>query len=1018
MVRRQKDDSQDLAGMPLTDESTALSPRQDFEAHLEADRFSLRLFLTHQGARISSASGFVPKALHELIQSQKNSVSFEKDLTEYLERSEPALPLHLRTASGAVRLFWDSSPCIAKTELDLSQGRVCIQRLLADKKNPDKPMRRFVRIGESLIADLDGARLMCLTDASGWYLADLLQETNGETQLASASFELSLGLYNEKRVSYPAEQRDSYLKDLLLKAEGSPATAKEGELSFRVTMERLPAGQAGAEGAPGMTLKGACFWDGQWFGLSANFFKYFEHLHVMRAGCLRKKPVKRHLAAAALRLLSERSELRAEKAIELELAQLSLDKASRWEAEEYLRRFFRMFVLHNTESLLVKRDGWHFVEADLRKFGQLFSELQRIFGGEPLDWLVQQEKNVSVAELFQNLRKLHARLEAAHIQLCYRDRPVKKARFRVSVGARKARTDWFEMLPEVRWGGRTLSPDEWRAIVENRGMIEESGEIWMLEEPSLKTLETLRELLRDGGIGKESSGPVRIPRLHVLDWLQLRRLGAELRLSPEEERFIRRLLRLEKLESVLLPQAFRGTLRDYQKEGYDWLAFLYRHGLGGCLADDMGLGKTVQAIAFLGGLREGRIVRPKQVARTHLVVVPPTLAFNWKREFENFYPDMDVREYGEVRGAALDGAEVILVTYESLRRDQKYFQRRKFGAVIFDEAQYMKNLSAKRTASARRLRCDFALTLTGTPLENHLGEYYSILDLSAPGLLGSYQDFRRRSLTDPLDRLKKRAEPFVLRRTKDKTLKELPPKTETEVYLRMSAKQNALYRTVVTQLRRDVRKAFDQKPASHASLSALTAILRLRQICASPKLLDRRVQERSPKIQYVLSKLREVVEENHSVLVFSQFTSFLDVLEEEIKIEKLDYYRMDGSTPKAKRKDLVDAFQCGAGAPIFLISLKTGGVGLNLTQASYVFHLDPWWNPAVEDQASDRVHRIGQKKNVFVTRLLMQHTVEEKIMALKKKKSDLYQRVLEDSAPKGSHEGVLSKEDFEFLLGT
>ena len=997
--------------MPLTDESTALSPKQDFEVHLEADRFSIRLFLTHHGARISSASGFIPKALHELIQSQKNSISFEKNLAEYLERSEPALPLHLRTESGVVRLFWDASPCIAKTELDLSHGRVRIQRLLADKKDPDRPMRRFTRIGESLVADLEGGRLLLLADSSGWYLADLLQEAHGEALPACSSFEISSGLFNDKRVSYPAEQRAGYLKDLVLKAGGEATLAEKGELSFRVTMERV-------EGVPEMALKGACFWDGQWFGLSENFFKYFEHLHVMRAGCLRKKPVKRHLANAALRLLSERSELRAEKAIELELAQLSLDATSRWEAGEYLRRFFRMFVLHNNESLLIKRDGWHFVEADLSKFGLLFSELQRFFGGELLDWLVQQEKKILVGVLFENLRKLHARLEVEDIQLCYRDRPVKKARFRVSVGARKTRTDWFEMRSEVGWDGRTLSPDEWRAIVENRGMIEESGELWMLEEPSLKTLETLRELVQDGRASKKENGPAQIPRLHVLDWLQLRRLGAELRLSPEDERFMRRLLRFEKLESVLLPQAFRGTLRDYQKEGYDWLAFLYRHGLGGCLADDMGLGKTVQAIAFLGGLREGKIVRPMQVVRTHLVVVPPTLVFNWKREFEKFYPDLDVREYGVVRGSALEGAEVILVTYESLRRDQKYFQRRRFGAAIFDEAQYMKNLSAKRTASARRLRSDFTLTLTGTPLENHLGEYYSILDLSAPGLLGSYQDFRRRSLTDPLDRLKKRAAPFVLRRTKDKTLKELPPKTETEVYLRMSVKQNTLYRTVVAQLKRDVRKAYEQKPASHASLSALTAILRLRQICASPKLLDRRAQERSPKIQYVLSKLREVVEENHSALVFSQFTSFLDVLEEEIKAEKLDYFRMDGSTPKSKRKDLVDAFQCGAGAPIFLISLKTGGVGLNLTQASYVFHLDPWWNPAVEDQASDRVHRIGQKKNVFVTRLLMQNTVEEKIMMLKKKKSDLYRQVLEGCGPKSVMTGALSKEDFEFLLGT
>jgi non-specific serine/threonine protein kinase len=328
----------------------------------------------------------------------------------------------------------------------------------------------------------------------------------------------------------------------------------------------------------------------------------------------------------------------------------------------------------------------------------------------------------------------------------------------------------------------------------------------------------------------------------------------------------------------------------------------------------------------------------------------------------------------------------------------------------------MKNIAAKRTASARRLECDFVLTLTGTPLENHLGEYYSILDISLPGLLGSYEEFKRLGFSDPIERLKKRAAPFVLRRTKDKTLKELPPKTENEVYLRMSPRQKALYQKVVSSVRRTVDKAFEQNTAPQASLTALTAILRLRQVCVSPQLVDRRIDERSPKIEFLLSKLREVIEEDHSALIFSQFTSFLDVLEEEIKKEKLDYFRMDGNTPKSARKSLVDAFQCGAGAPLFLISLKTGGVGLNLTRASYVFHLDPWWNPAVENQASDRVHRIGQKKNVFVTRILMERTVEEKMVVLKKKKAQLYREVLDGMLPKSGKAGLLTKEDFEFLL--
>lgn len=1029
---------------------TALS----FEVHLEPARRTVRLFLVQEGARVSAASGLVPKSLRELIQSQETSVSFEKDLEEFLEREGESLTLHLHTARGVLRMVWDSSALgIARTELDLSGGWVRIRKVVGDRNRPEETVHDLVRVGERLVGDLARNRLFRLSNTAGWYAADLLREVSYNPELVQADpgaltyepdpdappsatlpgarpagqtrtfeeisrpFEVTLACFNDKKIGYPVQQRSWYLKDLLLLADGRPREAAEGELSFRVTLERKSGGFA-------MRLAGACFWDGRRFDLSAGFFRYFDHLNAMRSGALRKKPVKKTLAEAALRLLSENSENRAEKAIELELAKLpSLDEPSRWEAHEYLRRFFRTFVLHEVENLLARSDGWFLVPADPRKFGALFSEVQALFGGELLDWLARQEKEVPLAELFAQLRALHARLSAKGIQLYYRQRPVRKTGLRVKVRAtRSTGMDWFKIHPQIRWGGRVLSREEWRAILENQGALEEADGLVMLEESSLKTLQALRELMSPPRVDRKREEEVqRSDRLHILDWVHLRRLGVEVELPPEDERLLRRLLRFEKMESRPAPERLRGQLRDYQKEGYDWLAFLYEHGLGGCLADDMGLGKTVQAIAFLGGLREGKILREGAGSSApHLVVVPSTLVFNWKREFENFYPDFDVREYPSREDPTrfLTGpAEVILTTYDIVRREQAFFRKQRFHTVIFDEAQYMKNLTAKRTASARCLRCDFVLTLTGTPLENHLGEYYSILDLSVPGLLGDYEDFRRRSLDDPLERLKKRAAPFVLRRTKDRTLKELPPKTETEVFLRMSQKQKALYHGVLTRAREDVKRAFAEKPAPQAAFSVLTALLRLRQICVSPKLLDARARERSPKIEYMLSKLRELVEEDHSALVFSQFTSFLDVLEEEIKVEKLDYLRMDGTTPKAKRKALVDAFQCGAGGPIFLISLKTGGVGLNLTRASYVFHLDPWWNPAVENQASDRVHRIGQKKNVYVTRLLMQHTVEEKIGMLKKRKTDLYRRVLEGLPPKGGKQGLLSREDFDFLLG-
>lgn len=1045
-----------------------LAVAQEFEVHVEPDRYtSIRIFLMQEGTRVTFASSVVPKVLRELIGAQKSSPSVERDLTDFLNQHGDRFDVHFHTEHGVVKTRWENSISLgAKTELDLTGGRIRVRKAVLDKDHPDVVVPEFARVGERLVVDLENNRLISLADTSGWYIADLLHESvssmtasapadpltyepeedpdpeaaflaqtytsvlkmssarssqDEKFQVSSEPFEIALAHFNDRKVSYPKEQRTGYLKDLILKVAGQPAEARESQLSFRVTLARKG-------GSSNMSVKGSCLWDGQWFDFGGNFFKYFEHLHSMRSSRLKRKPLKRRLAEAAFRLLFETDETRAEKTIELEMAKLSLeDPQARWEAEEYLRRFFKTFVMHEVENMLATREAWCWASVDHKKLGLVFSVVQETFGGDLLEWLERQEKEVAPLELFLHLRSLHARLGTHGIQLCFNQRSVQNARFRVKVGAvQKSGLDWFEVHPEVTWNGTPVSESEWRAILENQGILENGENLWVLDPQSLKTLEMMKELLRrpsrkNGPVGDPASAAAgrRVPRLHVLDWVHLRQWGAEVELAPENERWIRRLLSFETMGAKELPQRFRGQLRDYQKEGYEWLAFLYEHGLGGCLADDMGLGKTVQAIAFLGGIHEGKfsLLSKKPPQGPHLVVVPTTLVFNWKQEFQNFYPDLSVVEYtGSSRAGGLSGADVLLTTYDLMRREEKFFRGQRFHVVIFDEAQFMKNITAKRTASARGLKSDFVLTLTGTPLENHLGEYYSILDISLPGLLGPYEEFKRLGFSDPTDRLKKRAAPFVLRRTKDKTLKELPPKTENEVYLRMSPRQKALYQKVVSSVRRTVDKAFEQNSAPQASLTALTAILRLRQVCVSPRLLDRKIHERSPKIEFLLSKLREIVEEDHSALIFSQFTSFLDVLEEEIKKEKLEYFRMDGRTPKTARKSLVDAFQCGAGAPLFLISLKTGGVGLNLTRASYVFHIDPWWNPAVENQASDRVHRIGQKKNVFVTRLLMERTVEEKMVLLKKKKAQLYREVLDGALPKSGKAGFLTKDDFEFLL--
>lgn len=520
---------------------------------------------------------------------------------------------------------------------------------------------------------------------------------------------------------------------------------------------------------------------------------------------------------------------------------------------------------------------------------------------------------------------------------------------------------------------------------------------------------------------------VRVPRLQILDWIYLRNMGVKVRLSKEDEGLIERLNRFEKIEQRAIPENLAADLRHYQREGYYWLSFLYEHRFGACLADDMGLGKTIQGITLLAGIKEGKVKSVCHVNCPNLLVLPPTLLFNWENEIRRFYPDLKMHLYtGIERSMEFGESDVVLTTYGLVRRDIQKLKEIQFNVIVFDEAQAVKNIYADTTGAVRQLKGYFKLTMTGTPVENHLGEYYSILDLSLPGLLGEYDDFKsyiKMDASSPalagagsnIDLLLRRTRPFVLRRTKEKILKELPPKIESDIYLELTDKQKALYKKTVEMVKSTIDEAYHSKTAAQAQIIALTAILKLRQLCVSPMLLDPTIDEPSPKIEFLIGKLRELMEEGHSALVFSQFTSFLNILEEELRRHSLSFCRLDGSTVVGKRKKLVEDFQNGDGASIFLLSLKAGGQGLNLTKASYVFHLDPWWNPAVENQASDRAHRIGQKNRVSIMRILMRHTIEEKMMELKKKKLELYKTVMECSV--GTRKGLsVSKRDFDYLL--
>lgn len=455
-------------------------------------------------------------------------------------------------------------------------------------------------------------------------------------------------------------------------------------------------------------------------------------------------------------------------------------------------------------------------------------------------------------------------------------------------------------------------------------------------------------------------------------------------------------------ESVVVPDTLRAVLRPYQLAGLSWLQWLSRHGFGGMLADDMGLGKTLQTIAHIAiEHAEGRLANPC------LVVCPTSLAPNWADEFAKFAPDLRVVVlHGSDRHDRRDeaaAAHVVVTTYSLLPRDESWLCDRNWHLVAFDEAQTLKNARTQARAVAARLPSRLRLALTGTPLENHLGELWSLFDLLVPGLLGSQRHFDRhvrprieKQGDDALrERLREVVSPFLLRRTKDAVASELPEKTEIVQHVELDGAQRDLYETVRAAQDKRLRSLVEGKGAQGATIQILEALLRLRQVCCDPRLLPEDMSKgcrESAKLQWVAENLPAMVEAGRRVLVFSQFTGLLDLVEPLLAADAIPYLRLDGSTDD--RGAVVRDFQNGV-APVFLLSLKAGGTGLNLVAADTVVFLDPWWNPAVEAQAMDRAHRIGQTRSVFVHRLVARGTVEERILALQERKAELAASILE-----------------------
>jgi SNF2 family DNA or RNA helicase len=476
-----------------------------------------------------------------------------------------------------------------------------------------------------------------------------------------------------------------------------------------------------------------------------------------------------------------------------------------------------------------------------------------------------------------------------------------------------------------------------------------------------------------------------------------------------------------RVEPAEAPRGFAGELRGYQKEGLGWLRFLDRFGFGGCLADDMGLGKTVQVLAFLASRRDPSAPRP--AAAPALVVAPLSLVFHWRQEARRFTPGLRVLVHlGSDRrrsGEPFAGHDLVLTTYGTLRRDAAWLKGVTFDCVVLDEAQAIKNADTATAKAARLLRAGLRLALSGTPVENHLGELWSLFEFLNPGMLGRVSFFERLTAAkrDP-DRAERALvarglRPFILRRTKEEVAKELPARQEETLACELEPPQRLLYDQLRDHYRRSIRERIDRLGMHRARLHVLEGLLRLRQAACHPGLIDeRRRSEPSAKLDLLLPQLAQVMEEGHKALVFSQFTSFLAIVRDRLDRGRVPYEYLDGRT--RDRQARVARFEGDPDCRLFLISLKAGGLGLNLTAAEYIYLLDPWWNPAVEAQAIDRAHRIGQTRAVFAYRLIARDTIEEKVMELQETKRDLADAILG-----GDRRGLasLGREELELLLG-
>ncbi|MES2855088.1 MAG: DEAD/DEAH box helicase, partial [Bdellovibrionota bacterium] len=592
--------------------------------------------------------------------------------------------------------------------------------------------------------------------------------------------------------------------------------------------------------------------------------------------------------------------------------------------------------------------------------------------------------------------------------------------------------NWFELHPKFFFKGTEISTEQATRLSKD-GMLEFQGKIYRVNTKDMPTLKRLNQFwasiqapgsgLIRAGRRKTEDTYYQLPRSQTLELLALRASGVKMRGGPKWEEITKFYDSLGAERPMFeIPASFRTKLQPYQHSGVQWLRDLYQLGLGGILADDMGLGKTVTTLAFLESLRS-----EKRMGKV-LVLVPTSLTFNWLSEAEKFTPEIPVLIYSSrAPEAALDFVQsrensIVICTYGLLQENSEVFEQVAWDTIVFDEAQSLKNITTKRTTAARKLRAQFKLCLTGTPLENHYGEFYSLFDLIVPGSLGLLPDFREkyvnptRVLREDVDFLRLKSRPLLMRRTKAQVMSQLPAKVETTIKLPFEDEQKKIYRDIATAYNEQIRSQIALHGEAKMQLQMLTALLRLRQACSDPSAIPGvNYGGEPPKITTLIDALGEITAGGASALVFTQFLATFDRIRKSLAAAKIPHWDISGADSRLAREKKLRSFQEATDGAVMLMTLKTGGVGLNLTKASYVFHIEPWWNPAVENQATDRAHRIGQVQMVQVIRYIIKESVEEKIEVLKDVKSkrfDALFSVSEGEGELGPAGSTLSQSDF------